>query len=396
MRSASAKERNPTVNPNSSALVALTIILAAAFFAGTLRVWPKLAKRGADHLAGRISLLLATQLTMLAAFAAVVNKQFDFYTNWDDLLGIVGTAASVSGTTNTASAAGVVGPQITVHGSGGAALVGGSDPSRYGEIQYVVIHGLRTGLSEGAQIYLPPQYFQKSYAKTQFPAAIVIAGYPGTADELSSKLGYPKHLLDEIRAKQAGPMLLIMLSPEVVGGRDTECTDVPGGPETETYLAQDIPTAVAATYRVMTWAKAWGLTGVSTGGYCALKVAMMNSDRFAAAADISGYFGALQDHTTGTLYAGSQDVRNENDLMWRIEHLPSPPISALLTTSRTGEENYQPTMQFVALAKAPMLVNTLVEPQGGHNFATWNLEIGPSLGWLSAHLATPRLAAAPG
>jgi len=137
------------------------------------------------------------------------------------------------------------------------------------------------------------------------------------------------------------------------------------------------------------------LIGVSTGGYCSLKLAMMDSDRFAAAADISGYFDALQDHTTGILYANSQDVRNENDLMWRIEHLPPPPVSALLTTSKTGEVNYQPTMQFAALAKAPMQVSTLAEPEGGHNFEAWSVEIGPALAWLSDHLATPRASAAP-
>lgn len=382
------------MNPDSSALVAVTIALAAAFFVGTLRVWPKLAGRSADHLAGRIGLLLATQLSVLAAFAAVVNKQFEFYTNWDDLLGTVGATAAVSDQSPATTTAGVVGPQITVHSSGGSAVVGGSDPSRYGEIQYVVIHGLRTGLSESAQVYLPPEYFQKSFAKTQFPAAIVIAGYPGTADELSSRLAFPKQLLAEMRAKQAGPMVLIMVSPEIVAGRDTECTDVPSGPQTETFWAQDLPAAVDSTYRVMTWTKGWGVIGVSTGGYCALKLAMTDSDRFAAAADISGYFDALQDHTTGTLYADSQDVRNENDLMWRIEHLPAPPISALLTTSKSGEENYRPTLQFAALAKAPMQVSTLVQPEGGHNFATWSLEIGPSLAWLSAHLATPRASAA--
>jgi enterochelin esterase-like enzyme len=384
------------MNPNSSALVVVTIALAAAFFAGTLRAWPKLAQRSADHLAGRIGLLLATQLSVLAAFAAVVNKQFEFYTNWDDLLGTVqGGTATVADQAPAAVGAGVVGPQISVHATGGSAVVGGSDPSRYGEIQYVAIHGLRTGLSESAQVYLPPQYFQRSYAKTQFPAAIVIAGYPGTPDELSLSLGFPKQLLAEMHAKHAGPMVLIMVSPEIVGGRDTECTDVPGGPQTETFWAQDLPEAVDSTYRVMTWTKGWGLIGVSTGGYCSLKLAMMDSDRFAAAADISGYFDALQDHTTGTLYADSQDVRNENDLMWRIEHLPPPPVSALLTTSKTGEVNYQPTMQFAALAKAPMQVSTLAEPEGGHNFEAWSVEIGPALAWLSDHLATPRASAAP-
>ncbi len=113
---------------------------------------------------------------------------------------------------------------------------------------------------------------------------------------------------------------------------------------------------------------------------------MMNSDKFSAAASLSGYLDALQDGTTGDLYGGNQAFRDLNDLTWRINHLPSPPIAALLSTSKTGEENYAPTMAFAAAAKAPMRVSTLIRAQGGHNFNTWNAEVPAALQWLSAQL----------
>jgi enterochelin esterase-like enzyme len=173
----------------------------------------------------------------------------------------------------------------------------------------------------------------------------------------------------------------------IISGRDTECTDVAGGgPRAGEFWSMDVTSAVERTYRVSTDASGWGLVGDSTGGYCALKLAMLDSDRFSAAASLSGYFNAVQDGTTGDLYGGDPAFRQHNDLLWRIEHLPSPPIAALLTTSRTGETNYGPTMQFVRDAKPPMRVSTLIRASGGHNFNTWNAEVPAALQWLSSHL----------
>jgi enterochelin esterase-like enzyme len=182
-------------------------------------------------------------------------------------------------------------------------------------------------------------------------------------------------------------MVLVMMSPMIISGRDTECADVAnGGPRAGTFWSLDVTSAVERTYRVSTQASGWGLVGDSTGGYCALKLAMLNSDRFSAAASLSGYFDALQDGTTGDLYGGDPLYRQDNDLLWRIAHLPSPPIAALLTTSRTGESNYRPTLQFVQDAKPPMRVSTLIRASGGHNFNTWNAEVPAALQWLSSHL----------
>jgi S-formylglutathione hydrolase FrmB len=115
---------------------------------------------------------------------------------------------------------------------------------------------------------------------------------------------------------------------------------------------------------------------------------MMNSDRFAAAASLSGYFDIGEDPTTGDIY-GNQAFRNQNNLLWRIGNLPPPPISVLLTTSRIGENNYHSSLKFAADARSPLSVSMLVRSQGGHNFNTWNSEIPVALQWLSSRLHTP-------
>jgi hypothetical protein len=375
------------VSLTGAPVLVLMSILTIGLFALVVVIWPRLGGRGARPLAGRFGVLFAAQVALIATLAAGANSYFGFYTSWGDLFGV----ASQNFTALPAPPLGGSRAQIAVLSVSGLAVPDGDMPAKAGQIQSVTLHGLSTGLSTDALVYLPPQYFQRRFAHTLFPAVIVSTGYPGTVPALVSRLRYPIRLLTGIDTGQDKPMVMIMIapSPATVDGRDTECTDVPGGPQVESFWAQDIPAATEQTYRVTTAAAGWGAIGDSTGGYCALKVAMMNSDRFSAAVSLSGDYFAPEDGQTGDLYGGSFAFREENNLLWRLDHLPSPPIAALLTTSVNGEDDYRPTLQFVAEAKSPMRISTMIRAQGGHNFNTWNAEIPTALQWLSTHLSVP-------
>lgn len=361
-------------------LLVLLVVLTVAAMAAVVVLWPRFGGRGVKPMSGRVGLLAVAQFTLLATIAAGTNSYFGFYGSWSELFDVTGSGSSSSALPH--------GALISVNGVDGLDMPNGDEPAKAGEIQDTVIHGPQTGLSEHALIYLPPQYFQAKYKDTQFPAVIVSTGYPGDVTALVSRLRYPIRLATAIDMGQDKPMVLVMLSPEVVGSRDTECTNVPGGPQSETFWAQDVPNAVEQTYRVTPAASGWGLVGDSTGGYCAVKLAMMDSDRFSAAASLSGYFDIGEDATTGDIY-GNASFEQQNNLLWRIGNLPPPPISVLLATSRVGEDNYAPTLQFAALAKSPLSVSLLVRNQGGHNFNTWNSEIPAALHWLSSRLYVP-------
>lgn len=362
-------------------LLVLCVLLTLVAMSAVVVLWPRVGRRSLKTYAGRVCLLGVAQLTLLATIAVGTNSYFGFYGSWSSLFAITSDG---TGSTTAAPA----GSPITVNGTAGLAMPNGDQRSTSGEMQDVTIHGRRTGLSEHALVYLPPQYFQPRFHHARFPAAIVSTGYPGDVAALVSRLRYPIRLATGIALGQDKPMVLVMMSPEVVGSRDTECTNVPGGPQAETFWAQDVPDAVEQAYRVASAAAGWGVIGDSTGGYCAVKLAMMNSDRFSAAVSLSGYFSIGEDPTTGDIYGDAQ-FQSENDLLWRIRNLPPPPVSVLLATSRVGEDNYQPCLQFAADAKSPMSVSLMVRSQGGHNFTTWNSEIPVALQWLSSRLSTP-------
>jgi enterochelin esterase-like enzyme len=361
----------------SKKVLLLAFVLAVVLFGLTVWLWPRLGRSGVLPVLGRVGILLGTQLSMIAALGLWANYSFGFYASWADLFGENTTPGVVVDHSNGRTTLQVI-SELQVGGPGGGV------PSLGGQIQKVVVSGPVSGITSTAYVYLPPEYFRDPARR--FPAAIVFTGYPGTAEALFKKMHYPQVAAREVRSGQAQPMVLVMLRPTVVPPRDTECMNVPHGPQTETFFATDLRAAISGRYRVGTAASNWGLIGDSTGGYCALKLVLQQPRDFAAAVGLSADYAAPEDATTGDLFGGSKAVREQNDLVWRLRHLPQPRVSMLVATSRKGEKNYRATMKFIGLVKSPARVSSIVLPSGGHNFGTWSREIPPAMQWLSEHL----------
>ncbi|SHM32039.1 alpha/beta hydrolase [Actinacidiphila paucisporea] len=357
-------------------------LVALALFAATVWLWPRLARRGPLPVLGRIGVLLATQLALIATLGLVANYSFGFYASWADLFGRDTTPGVVvdhaAGGSPADSALRVL---STIHTN----VQGGAVPRLGGQIQKIAVTGGVSGITTTAYVYLPPEYFREP--QRRFPAVVVLTGYPGTAEALYKKLRYPAIAAGQVRRGTAQPMVLVMMRPTVAPPRDTECTDVPGGPQTETFFAADLRKSLAARYRLGAGPASWGIIGDSTGGYCALKLALRDPGAYSTAVGLSADYGAPKDATTGDLYGGSPARRASNDLMWRLGHLPHPPVSLLVTSSRHGEHNYRATVRFVTLGGGPTRISSIILPSGGHNFTTWSREIPPAVDWLSAHLS---------
>ncbi|MFF2011973.1 alpha/beta hydrolase [Streptomyces sp. NPDC058195] len=353
------------------------------FFAATVWLWPRLSRSSVSAVSGGVGLLLVTQVSLFVTVALLANNSFLFYGSWSDLfgrkqdLGVVTDHAAATLASKNIVRVGVQRPEVP----------GGSRPEVGGRIDKVVVAGKRSEIESSAYVYLPPEYFQPAFARRAFPAVVVLTGCPGVAENLLKGLAYPRTAHERVKAGRAQPMILVMLRPTVAPPRDTECVDIKGGPQTETYLAEDLPQAVAESYRVGKRARNWGIIGNSTGGYCALRIGLHHPDRFIASAGLSAYYEAAEDPTTGDLFQGDQDARNRADLMRTLGSLPQPDASFLVTTSRHGEGNYKATRQFIAKVKAPAPASSVVLDGGGHNFNTWRREIPSALDWLSSRLS---------
>ncbi|MGI5513545.1 alpha/beta hydrolase [Streptomyces sp. CA-106131] len=369
----------------SNKVLALAVALAVLLFAGTVWYWPRLAHRNWRAVTGRVGLLFATQLMVFASVGLGANQAFGFYAGWADLFG----QENEQGVVVDHGASGASGGPLRVIDTRQVAVPGGARTQDGGEVQQVDIVGRTTHIASPAFVYLPPEYFQPQYRTRTFPAAVVLTGYPGTAEALIKGLHYPQTAHELAKNGRMQPMILVMMRPTVAPPRDTECVDVPGGPQTETFFAKDLPDAVAAHYRVGRRPGSWGVIGDSTGGYCALKLAMHHPDAYAAGAGLSPYYKAPIDPTTGDLFHGNDDLRNRADLFWCLKHLPAPDTSLLVTSSKAGEKDYRSTVRFIQQVQARKLtrISSIILDSGGHNFNTWRREIPAALQWLSGRLS---------
>lgn len=389
--------------------------LTVAVPVGAYVLWSRVRGPRSVRLLSRVGLILAAQLAALSLVAAAINDYGYFYSSWSELAAGLGQGLGNDSSAATSEHAGPnfalgtayaprsslatgaganSGPvtvasagKLTVHPHSGGRSI--REWATRGRLDSVQIRGGTSQLSSHAYVYLPPQYFQSRYAHTYFPAAEVFSGYPGNEKNLVFRMHYHDILRTQIEHHRAKPMVLVLIRPSVTFPRDTECTNVPAGPQAETFFGSDVPAQVVRSYRVLP--TGWGAIGDSTGGYCATKLTMLNPDVFSGAVSLSGYYFALHDATTGDLWAGSRAVRNINDLHWRLRHLPTPPVSILVATSRAefGPDGYREAQKFVHEVTAPMTVDVLSIRNGGHNLRTWISELPSALGWLSGKMPTP-------
>ncbi|MFJ6571791.1 alpha/beta hydrolase [Streptomyces sp. NPDC091292] len=384
----------------SRALEYAVVLIAVACVALTAWLWPRLAKTGPLTVAGRLGTIAVTQTAVLCAFALAINTNFEFYGSWNELLGHVDKAPAQ--VTNL----GAKGPYSTV-GAVSGGLVQPAGPQgldtikdlprgpadKVGRVESVRITGRRSRAINPAFVYLPPQYFQKQFHRQRFPVIVAISGYPGGIMNLAQHLRVPQTAAGLLRADKMQPTVIVMLRPTIAPPRDTECVDVPGGPQAETYFVKDLPEALKRTYRVGHDPSAWGALGYSSGGTCALQLAMRHPGVYTSAAALSADYQVGNDLTTGNLFGngpGAEGRRQGHDLIWRLKNLPQPRISVLLASSKQGENDYGDTLKFLAAVKPPMVSAKIILDRGSHHFTTWRREIGPALQWMSGQLTFPQ------
>jgi hypothetical protein len=408
--------------PTSAGLLVPVCLLALAGFAVTLWLWRRMAGRGPLAVLSRTGLLLTCQVLITASLVLLSNKYFVFYQTWNDLFGSDRVNVGVKNVQNNKGQESNPADLIKKTATDLAPRRKNRKPDRAkdGQVDKLEIRGARSGLDTEAYAYLPPQYFQPQYAKKRLPVTMFMSG--GSSDD---KLAWIKQAklaetgLQEAAAGRAQPMIFIMLrsyagltpakqppaGPEatkglpktapVGGGHPTTCLDVPGlrGAQAETFYAQDLPVSLADTYRLPRTRKGWAAVGYGTSGQCAARLAMFHSDRFAAAAVVDGNFdlpeggvGQTPKGKHADLYGGSKAFRQDNDLLWRMQNLPQPPVAMMLAAGSGSGKAAQQATQFAGLARPPMKADKSLVTGAPATLKAWRTDMPALVDWLGAHL----------
>ncbi|MEV8509758.1 alpha/beta hydrolase-fold protein [Actinoplanes sp. NPDC051475] len=343
--------------PDSLAVELIAVILAVLAVVTTALTWD--LGRGPRQAAVRAASAVLCVLTTAATALVWVDRQVETYTSWSDL----------AGTPQTVTAAA---PEPE---RGPAATRG------HGRIVAVNVAGRASAMTAPLFVYLPAAYDRQP--KTRFPVIEALHGFPGSPLTWLHRLDMAAYLDREIAAGRMAPTVVLLPYQTPDPLRDTECTDLVGGPHAETFLTVDVPAAARAHLRIRTDRAAWGLIGYSAGGYCAMNLMLRHPTQYAAAASLSGYSDpgiTIGDGTEHTL----------NNDAWRLQHLPVPAVALYLACARTDATAMRDTASLARLAHAPASTTTAFVGTGGHNDATWRAMEPPALDWISSWLAGPQ------
>jgi len=360
------------VGLTSPALMAVVAVVGAAALAAILWYWPKLAGGGVVPVLARIAALGVLQLSVLVLIFLIVNSSAEFYSSWSDLFGDQsGGGAIVAGQANAGQSP--IGSRslapVTLLGSSAVAVP--DRPSEAGgHLQTVRLYGQLSGISVPGYVYLPPGYAAASQAA--LPVTVVVSG---ELDDPSSSYGagvLAGAVASQIAAHRIAPMIVVML-PAQVGRHDEGCLNVPGGSQADLFFTQDLPQIIDSDYRATPPAtRRWAVVADSSGGYCALQLAMTSSQTFAAAAVPPGSYTAPPGPAVS---GGSPQIRAQDDLSWLLTHQPMQPISVLFTGAGPGQP-------FLSDARPPMRAGQI-------GLAPGKWQLSRVFDWIGATLNPP-------
>lgn len=267
-------------------------------------------------------------------------------------------------------------------------LVAARSAQGLGSTLHMTLHGDASGIDRDADVYLPPGYTEHPQAR--FPVVEWLPGFPGEPREVAALFRVPEVLDAAIAAHRIPPVVLVI--PDINGeprfGHDQECVDAQHGAADDTYLTTDLVGWTTRHLRVRTDRGAWALAGWSSGGYCAMNLALRHPRTYALAVSQSGYDRTPDDVVTGELFAGRPDLAAANDVVALLGERPAP-LAMLVTAGSDEPEERAAADRIRAAAAPPVTVDTRVYPGGGHNQNAVRAQLPDLVDWLGAHLLGP-------
>ena len=348
------------LGPDSRLLTALLIAVSVGLLVATVR----LRLLPIRVVCGAMSIVVA-----MTGGIAAVNYYYGYYTSWGQMwadfhggagdLGVISAAGTLAETS--------------------------------GNIGWTDLPGKLSGYNRRGLVYLPPQYGQAQYAKVRFPVVELFHGTPGSPLTWDTELRIGQ-VMDALLAKhEIGPMVLVM---PAINGSNHQYQDCVNGPDVndDTYLTKDVRADVLAHYRVSQDAYEWGMSGYSSGGYCAANLALRHPTSFGAAAVINGYFQAAEGPAADALNR-SQLLEDANSPLYLAEKLTpsSGPIPAFWVAAGTHDTaDYKPATMFAAAMDRIEQV-PFVKLNAGDTANAWAAALPAALTWLWQQLAPPDL-----
>ncbi|WP_041371181.1 alpha/beta hydrolase [Nakamurella multipartita] len=221
---------------------------------------------------------------VLAAAGNQINKNYQEFPAVKDLFGPSGTDQSSLPpvTPQTTRPTTPSGPLTATWAPTGANIPADSK----GKILPFTIPPTQSGFSaRPGWVYLPPAYFADN--REPLPVLILFHGQPGSPDDWITG-DRVQTVMNDFAAQHNGIAPVVVI-PDVLGSQlaNPICADSSLG-NVDTYLAKDLPAAIASQLDVDQDHRHWVVGGFSYGGTCALQMATNHPDVYPHFVNISG------------------------------------------------------------------------------------------------------------
>jgi pimeloyl-ACP methyl ester carboxylesterase len=339
----------------------LLFAVAVAAVVAALLLWSKVRGPRPVRTAARVGMIVLCQVTAILVVMVTANDDYGFYASWDDLLGNANSGGRATGSPSATAAT----PAVPDYRVKFAAYSEG--------FRRATVRGWHSGTKGDVIVWLPPQYARPESAHTRFPVIEVLHGIPGTPQSFLRGMRLGQIMQRQITEGLAEPAILVLptITPDRV---DTGCADVPGRSKVATWLSDDVVRTIADNFRTLPAPRGWAVMGISTGGYCAARLALDYPHRFAAAAAL-----ATDDPGHG--------VRSP---LWLARNT-RPDVQLLVESSLQDPESPPEFADRISAAvRPPATVTTLRMRNGGHNWKTWGRMFPDAFTWLSGRIEAPR------
>jgi putative tributyrin esterase len=159
------------------------------------------------------------------------------------------------------------------------------------------------------------------------------------------------------------------------------------------HLSQEVPEVAQSFFRLSTRRDDTFVAGLSMGGYGAVKWALQQPERFAAAASLSGaldlagrlHDGAMHPDIADAVFAGRDVAGTQDDLLGLVERMTADAVGGLprlYVACGTDDELLTESRRFLQAAAGSGVQVTSDFRPGAHEWGYWDATIQDVLAWL--------------
>jgi S-formylglutathione hydrolase FrmB len=212
----------------------------------------------------------------------------------------------------------------------------------------------------------------------------MMAGAPGQPRDWIDG-GQLATVMDAYAAEHAGLAPVIVVVDNLGASfANPACVDSPLG-NVLTYLRVDVPQWIKSNLQVDQDAEQWAVGGLSSGGTCALLLAVNAPDVYRSFVSISGEDRVTIGDPTKTLtklFGGSQSAFDAVDPLSVMKSTTFPDTAGFVVGGT--DDTYLPQAKRVAAAgTAAGMTITYVELPGGHEWRVWGAGFVLAVPWLA-------------